>query len=147
MCAYTPFNIAYLVKAGDKAIAKNSGDGDGFLDIVLSSKSKVLTDSISLFQDFRDERQKMSDLIRRDIEYSLMYLSMDISGLDFWPGGVNSAADSRRIHLERLSRDLEQERWREEKDCWNDMLSVSRSLHDLLKEYADLEIRKRIIND
>ena len=118
-----------------------------FLENIIEERRRFLVREISQLDFFIKEREKISYDINYNIDYAILCYSELIGELDFWKRGYNSGVEKRRMHLEKLCSTLENEKRQEEISRWRDILSVTRDTRILLKEYMELMIRRRIIQN
>ena len=124
----------------------NSKDED-FLENIIEERRRFLVGEIKKLDFFQKVRLRISQELKYRIDYDIIYHKNLIYELDLWPRGYNSMIEKRRIHLEKIQNTLEQEKRREETNFWTDILTVTRDLRTLLREYVELMIRKRIVQN
>jgi hypothetical protein len=61
--------------------------------------------------------------------------------------GQNKSVDQRRLSIEQRLFDLYREKRAEEASCWKDQLWLQRDIIAYLKEYLDIQRRKKLINE
>jgi len=126
---------------------ENNPEKEDFLETIINERRRFLVGAIKQLGFFHQERKRISDELKYKIDYATTYYKNLLYELDFWPRGYNSMVENRRIHLEKIHNNLEQEKRQEETSCWRDILNVSRDMRSLLREYMELMIRRRIVQN
>lgn len=124
---------------------ENNPQEDDLLENIIEEKRIFFGKEINKLDLFQKYRLQINFELKYWIDYAIMSYRSLIYNLDLWPRGYNSMIEKRRIHLERICNTLEQEKRREITSCWKDMLTVTRDLRAILREYMELSIRKRIV--
>jgi len=131
----------------ENALKKHNSKDEDLLETIIEERRKFLVKSIGQLDFFHQERIHINSELKYKIDYAIMYYNNLIYDLDLWPRGYNSMIEKRRIHLEKICNTLEQEKRQEKTNCWSDIITVTRDLRVLLKEYVELMIRKRIVQN
>jgi len=120
-------------------------ENEDLLESIIEDRRSFLANSIKQLDAFQKERIRLSSYLKYRIEYYVSYHKTLIYELDFWERGGNSMVEKRRMHLEKISVALRQEKRQEEISCWRDIVMVSKDIRILLKEYIELSIKKRVL--
>lgn len=138
--------LEYILNIDKKTFeVQKSRSSNNQIESLFKNRLGSLSREIQKIFDLLQERIRLNRHLNNRFDHAVLSYKDIQHNLDFWASNINQVVEQQRSNLDKICVGIEKERNKEERDCWQDFVSLSRDLRALLREYSELKIKNELL--